>query len=270
MFFISDLKSRARLAFKKNYGTVVLVALIFSFINGSLVTSSSNPGAKKGVESLTPATPIAEDNFIDFAPHENAISELLTSYDPTGLFRNVTDTVLMILAVIMAFSFLLNIFLFNPLKVGCTRFFLQNAGGYPGLKELGYAFKNNYFGIVKAMFIRDVFLLLWSLLFIIPGIIKGYSYKMVPYLLAENPNLSAHEAITLSREMMTGYKMTGFFIDLSFIGWIFLATLTFGFSGVLYSNPYYFATNTEFYLELKKLNSPNQYFDTNENFNPYL
>lgn len=255
MFLIRDLKFRARAAIRKNYGVVVLVALIFSFINGSLVTSGSNPGTKHGVESLNPISE-EENAVLDTVSEEDLLQIGLSPFDSLGFPGALTTAFLIVVILILMLSFLLNIFLFNPLKVGCARFFLLNSEGFPGLKELGYAFRNNYFNIVKAMFLRDVFIFLWTLLFIFPGIVKSYSYKMVPYLLAENPELSALEAIDLSRDMMRGYKITGFIIDLSFIGWIFLSNLTFGFSGVLYSNPYYFATNTEFYKELKNLIFP--------------
>ena len=68
------------------------------------------------------------------------------------------------------------------------------------------------------MLLKDIFLCLWSLLFIIPGIIKAYSNAMVPYVLADNPELGAKEAITLSHKMMNGSKWRAFVLDLSFIG----------------------------------------------------
>ncbi len=91
---------------------------------------------------------------------------------------------------------------------------------------------------------------LWSLLFIIPGIIKGYSYAMTPYILLDRPELSATEAIKESEKMMDGHKMDLFILELSFLGWIFLSMLTCGIL-VLYVEPYMEATRAAFYLELK-------------------
>lgn len=91
---------------------------------------------------------------------------------------------------------------------------------------------------------------LWSLLFIIPGIVKSYSYAMTPYILLDRPELSATDAIKESEKMMNGHKMELFILDLSFIGWILLSILTCGVL-VLYVEPYMMATKSAFYLELK-------------------
>jgi uncharacterized membrane protein len=91
---------------------------------------------------------------------------------------------------------------------------------------------------------------LWSLLFIIPGIVKSYSYAMTPYILLDRPELSATDAIKESEKMMNGHKMELFILDLSFIGWILLSMLTCGVL-VLYVEPYMMATKSAFYLELK-------------------
>ncbi len=91
---------------------------------------------------------------------------------------------------------------------------------------------------------------LWSLLFIIPGIVKSYSYAMTSYILLDRPELSATDAIKESEKMMNGHKMDLFILDLSFIGWILLSCLTCGIL-VLYVEPYMMATRSAFYLELK-------------------
>lgn len=88
------------------------------------------------------------------------------------------------------------------------------------------------------MVLRDVFIFLWSLLFLIPGVIKHYSYRMVPYILADDPEIGAMDAITLSRQMMDGHKWNTFVLDLSFLGWDLLSALTLGLLGVFYVNPY--------------------------------
>ena len=104
------------------------------------------------------------------------------------------------------------------------------------------------------MFLRDLFIGLWSLLFIIPGIIKSYEYRMVAYILADQPELTRKEAFELSRKMMNGNKWNAFVLDLSFIGWGFLAAITFGILGVFYVNPYIQHTDAALYLKLKEVN----------------
>ena len=96
-----------------------------------------------------------------------------------------------------------------------------------------------------------VYLILWSLLFAIPGIIKGYAYRLVPFILADNPDMDPDDAITFSREMMNGQKFDAFVLDLSFILWWLLSGITFNIAGILYVFPYIYATDAELYLAIK-------------------
>jgi uncharacterized membrane protein len=104
---------------------------------------------------------------------------------------------------------------------------------------------------IKAQFFMGLFICLWSLLLIIPGIIKAYSYSMTYFILAENKGMSVLEAITLSRKMMDGHKMDLFLLFLSFIGWFLLVVITFGIAGI-WVYPYLYATFTNFYLSVKE------------------
>lgn len=107
------------------------------------------------------------------------------------------------------------------------------------------------------MFVTFIFKLLWMFT-IVGGIIKVYSYFLVPYIVAENPDISARRAITLSRKMMKGHKWECFVFQLSFIGWNILSMVTFGLSSILYSNPYQIASFTEYYAELRRLARENK------------
>ena len=91
---------------------------------------------------------------------------------------------------------------------------------------------------------------LWALLFIIPGIIKGYAYAMTPFILNDNPDLRANEAIELSMAMMNGHKWDLFCLKLSFIGWVLLCIFTFGF-GYLWLIPYRYTSYAVFYEDVK-------------------
>lgn len=102
------------------------------------------------------------------------------------------------------------------------------------------------------MFLRGLYIFLWSLLLFIPGIIKSYEYRMVPYLLSECPQMGSSEAFRVSKEMMYGQKMEAFILDLSFIGWEILSVCTCGLVGLFFVNPYKYATNAELFLELKR------------------
>lgn len=127
-------------------------------------------------------------------------------------------------------------------------------GEKPRVEDIFKGFSAEYFGrsVVTSLLV-SLFSFLWTLLFIIPGIIKSYSYSMTFYILAENPQMSATEAITESRRLMNGHKMEYFILNLSFIPWILLTLVTFGVAAI-YVAPYISLTTTNFYQELK-LNS---------------
>ena len=98
------------------------------------------------------------------------------------------------------------------------------------------------------MFVENVFLFLWSLT-IVGFFIKQYSYRMVPYIVAENPNIEALDAIRLSRRMMKGHKWECFVADCSFLGWYLLNLITFGLSGIFYSNAFF----AEYYVYVRSM-----------------
>lgn len=104
---------------------------------------------------------------------------------------------------------------------------------------------------VWGMFLMTLFTSLWSFLLIIPGLIKYYAYALTPYILIDNPELSANQAINLSVKMMKGHKFDLFFLHLSFIGWIFLSIFTFGI-GLLWLIPYMVTAQAAFYQDVKK------------------
>ncbi|MCI8957704.1 MAG: DUF975 family protein [Lachnospiraceae bacterium] len=113
-------------------------------------------------------------------------------------------------------------------------------------------FKSGFYkASAQTLIFRNVFLFLWSLLFFFPGIVKGYQYRMIPYLVAEYPEKGQDEVFDMSKEMMNGNKMKVFLFDLSFIGWILLALLPAGL-GLPFFFPYYNAACTELYLTLKE------------------
>lgn len=108
----------------------------------------------------------------------------------------------------------------------------------------------DYAKILITMLLVGLYTLLWSLLLIVPGIIKYYSYSMTPYILKDNPNLKYDAAINESMRMMKGHKMELFLLHLSFIGWIILCFFTLGI-GFLFLEPYMMTTTAHFYEDLK-------------------
>lgn len=135
--------------------------------------------------------------------------------------------------------------------LGGTFVFLKIAKGETvSVGNIFYGFEDLWTAI-KAQFFMGLFILLWYLLLIIPGIIKTYAYSMTYFILAENKGMSVLEAITLSRKMMDGHKMDLFLLFLSFIGWFILAAITLGIAGI-WVYPYFYATLTNFYLSVKE------------------
>lgn len=101
-------------------------------------------------------------------------------------------------------------------------------------------------------FLRGIYILLWTLLLIIPGIIASYSYAMTPYIMSEHPEYGANEAIGYSKELMRGNKWRLFCMQISFIGWLVLCIFSLGI-GFFWFVPYYEAANATFYLEISKV-----------------
>lgn len=106
--------------------------------------------------------------------------------------------------------------------------------------------------VVKTMFLTKIFVFLWDLT-IIGGLIKYYSYLMVPFIVAENPNIKPLDAINLSRRMMKGHKFEAFIITLSFLPMTLIGSLFYGIGNLLYVTPYKIATTAEMYAELRAI-----------------
>jgi uncharacterized membrane protein len=143
-------------------------------------------------------------------------------------------------------------FLFIPLTVASYWFFLSIARwNDPKISDVFAVYKEWELSLklIGTSILVGIFTILWSLLLIIPGIIKGLSYSQVFLLLRDNPQLSALEAITESKIRMKGYKWKYFLMNLSFIGWAFIAIFTFGI-GFLWLTPYISTANATFYNEL--------------------
>lgn len=149
-------------------------------------------------------------------------------------------------------SLLVTIFVTNIIAAGIVRYFTISElnGNDAGVGELFGCFQNGYGNIALVMFLRSLFVGLWTLLLIVPGIIKSYEYYMVPYLVAEYPEKDRKEIFALSKQMMTGYKFDTFILELSFIGWFLLGVLACGI-GTLFVMPYYEGTKAQLYLRKK-------------------
>ncbi|MCR4611384.1 MAG: DUF975 family protein [Lachnospiraceae bacterium] len=166
-----------------------------------------------------------------------------------GVMVIVLVTILVVIGMALGMTF--KAFLVNPLVLGVRKFFLKSYDCPGNFVHFGDGYKYNYIKNVGTLFLKDLFTMLWSLLFIVPGIIKSYEYRMIPYLIAENPDMTYQEAFAKSKDMMMGNKWNAFVLDLSFLGWFALNALTCGILGIFYVNPYYYATDANLYRALK-------------------
>jgi uncharacterized membrane protein len=140
----------------------------------------------------------------------------------------------------------------GPMLIGFNYFFLLSYRGES--PDIGVMFNNGFkkFGRNLGGYLWMVlFIYLWSLLFIIPGIIKSFSYAMTPYILADSQNVKAQDALKISMRMMDGHKLDLFVFYLSFLGWMLLSGITFGLVGLFYAGPYMGTSVAGFYEELK-------------------
>lgn len=221
-----QVKEQAKQIMKRNYWKMFVVTLIASILTGEKTTI---------IERVQ-----------DFTSNN-------LSYDSQPIFYSSNFELIFysFISVASILGILYTIFIGNVIVVGKNRYFIKNHDENPELGEIFKGFKGNYLNVVKIMFLMDLKTLLWLLLFIIPGFVKAYEYSMIPYLLAENPNLSASQAFSLSKQMTTGQKMDLFVLDLSFLGWIILGLICCGI-GILFVLPYPEATRAEVYLNLKE------------------
>jgi len=159
-----------------------------------------------------------------------------------------------IIGVMMLTAFagsIITVFVAGPISVGEKRYFLEGTQYRFDINNILHGFTcGKYLNVVFTNLLVNIFTALWTLLFIIPGIIKGYAYAMTPYILAENPNIKPMQAINLSCRMTKGHKLELFVLGLSFIGWYMLGALAFGI-GTAFVVPYDRATHAQFYLALR-------------------
>lgn len=269
MWTRAELKSKAKFSFKRNYWKSVLISLILALLVGGGSSGSSISSAVSNNLIGSSDSSVTDDysnddsslyegnDFYDDTYDGNVeddIDDLKSMADNTagmmaiGIFLIVF---IIVFVALMAVFILLDVFIFNPLEVGCKKYYLRNLNEPAQVGNIGYAFDNNYKNITKTMFFRDLFTVLWTLLFIIPGIVKSYEYQMIPYLLADNPQMTKEQAFEESKRMMQGQKWKAFVLDLSFIGWNILSALTLGILGIFYVQPYMDATHAALYEALR-------------------
>ncbi len=220
-----ELKENAKQSLKGKWGQAILVLIIFGAITLA-VTSISLIG---NASILT---------------NPEALSSL---FDKSG---NIN------FGLSQAISVLLNVFVTSFLTLGSVSFFLKvSRNEEVTFKEL-FSKTKLWLLYIGVSIMTSIFIGLWSLLLIIPGIIATYKYSMVNYIMIDNPELGVFGAIRRSKEIMYGHKFDYFVLQLSFIGWQLLSALTLGIL-MLYVSPYMSVTCANFYNSIKDKNTNN-------------
>ena len=233
----STLKDRAKLLLKNTYWMTFLASLIVSILAGSSGSSASS-GMASGLAS--------------------GFSSLIGTLSSSGSFGDIFGGIMLIgatffivMLIAVAFGLAVSVFFSNIIRIGFNRFLMSARYGRTDIGLVFSSFKQGqYMNAVKVMFKKELNVFLWSLLFLIPGIIKSYEYWMVSYIVAENPYISKERALEISSRTTDGEKWNIFVLNLSFIGWNLLGMLACGI-GTLFVTPYYEATMAELYGALR-------------------
>ncbi len=263
-----ELKEKAKKVVHRNYWTAIVVCFLIALLTGEFGTSIL--GIWQSEDSMDPDYVIHHQmdkkyglNEIQTKVFKTVEANLNSAMKPQKYIFKIWDGihsfqmnqmqlgVLLCIGSVIALAF--TILVADPLIVGEKKYFLKaRRNNNTKIGVLVEVFqKEHWFHIAIIMFLRNIYNALWYLT-IIGGIIKTYEYRMIPYILADNPNIERREAFRLSKQMMKGNKWKTFILDLSFLGWNFLSVLTFGILSILYVNPYNATTMTELYVVLKE------------------
>ena len=256
MWTRSELKGKAKSALSRNYWKAVIAGIILTVLEViSNLIYRDGDGLGSGI-------------FKSFGRYG------IGSYISGMSVKDIVFLMLGISAAVMVIYVLFKVLLKNPLIIGADKFYTDSLTEHGKLKNVGFAFKNNYWNCVKIMFLRSLYIFLWSLLGIIPimfnvltslsflaiimligcfavVVVKTYEYAMIPYILGDNPDISSSEAFTLSKRLMDGEKWNTLVLHLSFTGWWVLSAITFGLVYIFYAEPYYNYTIAALYRKLK-------------------
>ncbi len=256
-----ELKAKGKAAYNANKIACIVAALILMIAGGIGSGSTASPSVT--VKNQLNNNEQVVESYNNSVSGDDAVSVEVNGQDLDGIKNNVPvailSTAIMFLILIgVTVGLMVLALVLNPLHVGARKFFIQNASN-PETKvdgmNVGFGFGKNYRDIVFSMLGTQMINLLWTLLLIAPGIYKAYCWRLVPFIIADNPELSGKEARAKSNAMMNGSKWASFVLDLSFIGWKLVGALTFGILNIVFTNPYEAATDTELYLELKSQTS---------------
>lgn len=262
MWTRADLKDRAKACLRKYYWAAFVVSLIASLVGGF-------GGGNRGGTGYNSGNLGTGDNsgYVFDLPAGDLTGNLPDSLGAySGLLENVPvggSTLHMgrlfwgflagAVVILLILALVISIFVAPAIEVGRNRFYMESRliGQSAGVGKILWGFTHNYLNIILTMFLRGLFIGLGTILCVFPGIYLSYCYYMVPYILAENPDMKPMEAMRLSKSMMEGHKFNTFVLELSFFGWLLLGACL-CFVGTFFVLPYYDATFAELYAVLRQ------------------
>ena len=259
------LKEAAKINFNKAYKQSVIVCIIV-YIIGAVFSGVSNSS------SNTIQNNVNYNQYYEYEGEFENYEETIIDSDPfftfsvDGVMGSFFDKILdaisnplsmtlitLVMTSIMILSSVIRAIIYNPIIVGKNNFFMGVREEERKVGDIFFLFdKSKFLKPAWTMFCMDFFIFLWTLLLFIPGIYKSLEYSMIPYILAENPEIDRSRAFELSKHMMNGQIWDVFVLDLSFIGWHLLSSITFGIVGIFYVNPYRESTFAELYAVLRE------------------
>jgi len=257
MLYAADFRAKAQNALRGNWGKAVGVGFVASLLGAATTAVGSSGGSSSG-NNVAGTIPGAEVGYVENEPYMGLLGLDLSNIDSIADLNGIIPTeyqvgfmVLLSLLSFIAIVFtILHFTIGGAVTLGYAKFNLSLADhGQASFAQLFSEFHRFIAGFLMQL-LRSVYIFLWSLLFVIPGIYAAYGYAMAPYILAENPEMTANEAITKSKELMNGNRWRFFCLEISFIGWALLvAFLTLGI-GVLWLKPYMETSYAVFYREI--------------------
>ena len=235
----ADFRAEARAALKGRWGLAIGIGFLAMVLGGFA-----------GVGGLDVNFVMVEGNF------QMTLGIFGQRLNPVEMMRNIgvgsAFLVWQYLSVAAALVVIVRVIVGSFVGVGYMKFNMDLIDGEIGGVEMLFRYFRQWRTMLAAGLLQAIYILGWTLLFIIPGIIAIYRYSMTSCILAENPEMGANDAITRSRELMKGNKWRLFCMEISFIGWMILSVFTCGI-GDLWLTPYRAAAHTAFYRELVPL-----------------
>ena len=286
-----DLKSKAKKVVTRNYWTAIIVCFLLALFTGEFGTSiiliwqgedTVDPNYIIKQENIIEYNKKAEEELQEIKEGEKQIQDKKDTLNAfqLGIIKVIKDNInnivksekyvfriwdaiksfeikevglgiLLIIIAIIAIAYI--ILIAEVLRVSGRKYFIEARKNENTKAEvMKETFKKgNWKNVAYIMLMKDIYNILWYLT-IIGGFIKSYEYRMIPYILADNPKIKRKDAFKISKEMMRGNKWKTFVLDVSFILWNLLSFITFGIANILYVNPYKAATVTELYETLKE------------------